>query len=203
MKNVIISVILVAMLGWAIYEANSKSEKVQGLASDETETPLSVNEFKQQESNEETVATTVQGDWLETGKKVPDFTLHTLEGKEVTLSDYRGEKVLINFWATWCPPCRAEMPDMQEFYERHDVNILAVNLTQSEASLNDVESFVKEYNLTFPILLDKNMDVSNNYSIQPIPTSFFIDEEGVLQSIRLGAMTYDYMLDEWNDMDNK
>ncbi|SDH86386.1 Peroxiredoxin [Alteribacillus persepolensis] len=200
MRTAIIGVILIAMLGWAFYEALVTEEQEGGATSETTEegTGPSANEFDIQQEDTEADS---QGDWLKTGEKAPDFTLQTLDGKEVSLSDYRGERVLINFWATWCPPCRAEMPDMQKLYEEHDVNILAVNLTETEPGVQSVETFAEDFELTFPLLLDEEIAVANAYGVQPIPSSFFIDREGIVRQISLGAMTYDYMVNEWNAMD--
>lgn len=185
------------MLGWAFYGAFKPEEKSTTEAPAETEFELQ-EEGSVSSGSLEPVE---QGEWVQTGDKAPDFTLQTLNGEEVSLSDYRGEKVLINFWATWCPPCRAEMPDMQQLYEDEDVNILAVNLTETEAGLQNVESFIDEFGITFPIPLDEKVDVAHAYGVQPIPTSFFIDREGIVHSISIGPMTYDYMINEWNAMD--
>lgn len=118
---------------------------------------------------------------LEIGTTAPDFTLKTLDGKEVSLSDYRGKKVMINFWATWCGPCEAEMPEMQDYYEKHqdeNIEILAVNIDP----LNDVAGFVKKHGLTFPILLDpivkEGNEVNEIYKTIAIPTTYVIDEKG-------------------------
>src|SRR5699024_6220346 len=82
---------------------------------------------------------------LEKGKRAPDFELETLEGGTVKLSDYRGKRVMLNFWASWCGPCRAEMPDMQTFHEDTEIVILAVNLTDTESSEKNIPNFVDEH----------------------------------------------------------
>src|SRR5699024_3157736 len=122
------------------------------------------------------------------------------EGEQVALSDYRGQRVMVNFWATWCPPCRAEMPDMQKFYENKDVAILAINLTETESSRDAVTEFVESYELTFPILMDTNVEVANTYQIQPIPSSFMIDSNGSIQFKAFGAMNYELMVQEFEKM---
>src|SRR5699024_7178323 len=111
---------------------------------------------------------------LEKGKLAPDFEVTTLDGEHVKLSDYRGERVMLNFWATWCPPCRAEMPDMQKVYEKENVTILAVNMIETESNEEDVADFVKSYELTFPILIDENSNIMMDYRIQAYPTSYLI-----------------------------
>jgi peroxiredoxin len=138
-------------------------------------------------------------DGLKVGEKAPDFTLQTLEGETVKLSDYRGKKVFLNYWATWCPPCREEMPEMQRFHEAYkdEVVILAVNGTGSEKSREDVRKFVEERDFTFPILMDKELEINQMYQIISIPTTYFIGTDGVIQEPRIvGPMTYKVMKDK-------
>lgn len=125
------------------------------------------------------------------GLQAPDFELKTLDGQTLKLSQFRGKKVMLNFWATWCPPCKAEMPDMQTFYTEvgDKIQILAVNIDPEY----DVAGFVKEMKINFPILLDENDEATNAYQILTIPTTFFIDEEGIIQNKFMGAMTIDKM----------
>ena len=125
------------------------------------------------------------------GMAAPTFTLKNLAGEEVSLKDYRGKKVMLNFWATWCPPCKEEMPAMEKFYQQNsnDIEILAVNLDPQ----NNVEAFVKEKELTFPILLDQEGSTQQTYSIISIPTTFIIDEQGLILKKHIGSMTYDQM----------
>lgn len=128
------------------------------------------------------------------GQFAPDFQLSDLSGNEVKLSDYLGKKVMVNFWTTWCPPCRLEMPAMQAVYDRGVVQILAVNVTGAESSLEKIRSFADDHSLTFPILLDRKMDVAKMYRIRPIPTTFFIDEEGIIRNVYYGPLHQDRML---------
>ena len=123
------------------------------------------------------------------GFLAPDFTLETLDGESVTLSDLRGKAVLLNFWATWCPPCRAEMPAFQEAYndyEDKDFVILAVNATLQD-NPDDIAAFIAEYGLSFPIVLDVEGEANRLYQIQSLPTSFFIDKEGVISEVVIGG----------------
>ncbi|MBT3313029.1 MAG: redoxin domain-containing protein, partial [Anaerolineae bacterium] len=123
------------------------------------------------------------------GFLAPDFTLETLEGESVTLSDLRGKVVLLNFWATWCPPCRAEMPAFQEAYidyEDKDFVIVAVNATLQD-NPNDIRDFITEFGLSFPILLDAEGEANRLYQVQSLPTSFFIDKEGVISEVVIGG----------------
>jgi len=125
------------------------------------------------------------------GKMAPDFELVTLNGETVKLSDYRGKKVILNFWATWCPPCRAEMPHMQNFYEQNKDNgieIVAVNLTKMDKGRMEIDKFVKEYGLTFDIPLDEEGDIGMQYQAFTIPTSYIIDTNGKIASKVVGPM---------------
>jgi peroxiredoxin len=115
------------------------------------------------------------------GYRPPNFTLQDLEGKTVELDSFRGKVIFINFWATWCIPCRAEMPLMEKMYQEFknkDFVMLAVAEDLDGRSV--VEPFVKEYKLTFPILLDPTLDVQTLYGIRAIPETFLIDKSGII-----------------------
>ena len=122
-----------------------------------------------------------RGAGIPVGQKAPDFELQTVDGKSMKLSDLKGKPVMLNFFATWCPPCRAEMPVLQEVYKEYEAQgfvILAVNLNESELVL---KSFREKLGLTFPIVIDKDDRVSRLYDIVPLPTSYFVDKNGVVQ----------------------
>lgn len=128
---------------------------------------------------------------LREGAVAPDFELSTLDGQKIKLSDYRGKKVILNFWATWCPPCKAEMPHMEKFYKENkdkNVEILAVNLTNMDKGIEEVKVFVKEYGLTFPIPLDEEGIAGTTYQAFTIPTSYILDEKGVITKKIVGPM---------------
>lgn len=127
----------------------------------------------------------------EIGEKAINFKLETLDGKTIQLSDLEGKKVMLNFWATWCPPCKAEMPAMEELYQEEGgkLEIIAVNIDTQ----NDVAGFVDSMGLSFPILLDKTEEVMKTYQILSIPTSYFIDSSGVIQHKFIGAMSHEKM----------
>ncbi len=117
----------------------------------------------------------------------PDFQLYNLDGNRVSLSDFRGKPVLINFWATWCPPCRAEMPYIQEIYEEwtnKGLLVLAINIGERSSK---VEEFMRSNSLSFAVLLDTKQDVAQRYNITGIPTTFFIDKDGIIQDKVIGA----------------
>lgn len=125
----------------------------------------------------------------QTGFAAPDFTLKTLDGDSQTLSDLRGQAVLVNLWATWCPPCRAEMPAIQKMaqeYKEQGFIVLALNMTYQDDPLA-VAPFIQKYGLTFPILLEETGSVAEAYQLRSLPTSFFIDRYGVIQEIVVGG----------------
>ena len=126
------------------------------------------------------------------GSPAPDFKLMTIDGKDIQLSDYKGKPVLINEWASWCPPCRLEMPGIQAAYEKYQgkgLVVLGIDLTVQD-NLPDVSAFIRDYKLTFPILLDESGDVSARlFGLRGLPTSYFIDSSGTLRHIQIGGMT--------------
>jgi len=115
----------------------------------------------------------------------PDFTLKTIDGREVSLKDYRGKVVLINFWATWCPPCRNEMPLFVRVYKSYRDKGFEILAISTDSSLDPVKKFVKEFRINFPVLYD-DKNVVSLYGIQGLPTSFLIDREGKVVKVRLG-----------------
>jgi len=118
---------------------------------------------------------------LETGRPAPNFTLPGLGGKMVSLSDYKGHVVLINIWATWCPPCVDEMPSMQKLYQAlkdENFEILAVSI--DALGEKAVAPFMKKYNLSFPALMDPDGTIKTLYQATGVPESFIIDKDGIL-----------------------
>ncbi len=121
------------------------------------------------------------------GEPAPDFQLENLDGQSISLSDFRGKPVLINFWATWCPQCRSEMPYIQEIYEEwsdQGLVLLAINIGENSYT---VEEFMQSHNLSFTVLLDTEKDIAQRYNITGIPTTLFIDKDGIIQDKVIGA----------------
>ena len=143
-------------------------------------------------SREEIPQQSFPGSPLVVGKFAPDFTLLTLDGTEASLSQFRGQPVLINFWASWCFSCREEMPEMVRMYESHKAEglmILGVNLTFQD-TLPDVQAFASEFNITFPILLDEDGTVTEKlYQIPGILTTIFVNRDGTIERIQAGLIT--------------
>jgi len=126
----------------------------------------------------------------EAGRRAPDFTLPALSGESLTLSAFEGRPVLINFWASWCPPCREEMPHLQAAAEANpELVVLAVDATHTERSVEQVAAFVEEFGLTFPVALDRDGAVNDQYLVRALPTSYFVDRSGIIRVKYLGALT--------------
>jgi len=123
------------------------------------------------------------------GKQAPDFQLPNLEGQSISLSDFQGKPVLLNFWAVRCPPCRFEMPFIQGIFEGQSdtgLVILAIDIGEAPSTVKD---FIQSNNFSFPVLLDTNQDVALEYNIRAIPTTFLIDKDGIIQEIKVGAFS--------------
>jgi len=120
-----------------------------------------------------------------------DFSLSFLGGGNASLSSYRGKVVILNFWATWCPPCRTEMPSMETLYRRFNaqgLEILAVDIGEDAST---VQQFIRSGGYTFPVMLDSSSRVSSIYGIEAIPTSFIIDREGKIIGRVIGSIMWD------------
>ena len=130
------------------------------------------------------------------GTLVEDFHLTDLEGKSQSLSQYRGKIVLVNFWATWCKPCTTEMPAMQAMYDKlrdKGFVVLAVNELEDDAK---VREHIKQYGHTFPVLMDRDNKVANQFGVFGLPVSVFIDQEGRAQEYIKGGLLTEQKIDE-------
>lgn len=132
---------------------------------------------------------------ISVGDDAPDFKLEQVNGNNdmqtVQLSDLKGKGVMLNFWATYCPPCEAEMPFMEKLYPKYKdegIEIVAVNLDATELVIN---RFIDKYDLTFPVPHDSKSQVMDLYDVGPIPSTFFIDKEGKVVDVVNGALTLD------------
>ena len=133
---------------------------------------------------------------VEVGERAPNFTLATPDGGELQLSDFAGQAVVLNFWATWCAPCRAEMPALQQIADEHaataELTVVAVNLMESADA---VRSFAEELGLSFPMVLDQDGVLAERYGLIGLPGTFFIDAGGVLRARVLGQLHGDLLSD--------
>ncbi len=121
------------------------------------------------------------------------FSLPRLDGRQASLSELRGRDVLVNFWATWCVPCRAEMLHIQAVYKASRARDFVVVAINEGEDVETVARFVKEFKLTFPVFLDRDQSVGRDYDVRGLPMSFFIDGDGVIRAARVGEMSRDYM----------
>ena len=123
------------------------------------------------------------------GAPAPDFTLQAIDGKTVTLSELKGQVVVVNFWATWCGPCRLEMPALQARYDglkESGFTVLAVNYGDR---LEDAKLYTDELGLTFPVLMDPDDTVNDLYRVRGYPTTFFIDRDGMIDQQHVGFLS--------------
>ncbi len=136
------------------------------------------------------------------GALAPDFSLVDPSGQTVSLKDLRGKSVLINFWATWCYPCREEMDDLQAIHERYKDNgvvVLGINVREKEGV---VREFINRFNITYSILLDEEGKVSDIYNVFGIPSSLFIDKNGVIRDIIMGQMNEEMIAEKVDKLIN-
>ncbi len=110
----------------------------------------------------------------------PDFTLKTLEGKEVKLSDYRGQVVIVDFWATWCPPCRMEVPAFVELFQKYSGRLMVLGVSSDQNPRRVIPPFIKKYKVNYPILLSNNRVERDYGGVTAIPTTFVIDRKGAV-----------------------
>lgn len=123
------------------------------------------------------------------GFPAPDFTLKTPAGETYSLTNLKGNAVLVNMWATWCPPCKAEMPAIEKVYNEYKDQgfvVLAIDQTYQDDPFN-IAPFIEDYNMTFPILLDETGDTARIYKVRSLPTSFFIDRYGFITEVVVGG----------------
>jgi len=120
----------------------------------------------------------------------PELTLTNLAGNTVSLEDYRGTVVLVNLWATWCPPCREEMPTLQKFYEKYKNDGFELIAINQEETLDVVQPFVDEFGLTFPVWLDLEYQAEKEFKTVNLPSSYVIDRTGQVRLLWIGGITY-------------
>ncbi|WFD08845.1 TlpA family protein disulfide reductase [Tepidibacter hydrothermalis] len=178
-KKIFSIIVVIALLFGGFYIFNKQNNTKQDVS----------NNIVKENADKENIDEKSQE--LAVGKIAPSFTLKNLNGDEVSLSDYEGKIVLINFWATWCTYCDKEMPDLQRLNnENEDLVVLTVNVKESK---EEVQSYIDKGNYDFPVLLDENGETSITYLVSAFPTSYFVDENGILLGAVQGMMSYDKM----------
>jgi thiol-disulfide isomerase/thioredoxin len=201
MKKTLIALGILVIIGGSIYTVynynKSLSKDPVAITSkqntDSTQKQISTNNSPVSEQNNSSTTSNNKATFKNAKVKAADFKLKDLNGKEVSLSDFKGKKIFLNFWASWCPPCKAEMPDIEKLYQEtkdSDLVILAVNLAEDNTT---VQNFIKNNKYTFPVLLDPDNDAAIKYQIVSIPTSYFIDKEGNIVDKHIGSMTLENM----------
>lgn len=182
-KKILVILLIVLVLVWGLYFFTMEDDK--GV----------VEQNPQEQDNvvddvEDTIGESASDDITELAidKLAPNFTLESLQGEEVSLEDYRGKIVLINFWGTWCQYCDKEMPDLQRLHEENDdLMVLAIDVMEEREK---VEEYIKKGGYDFKVLLDTKGEVARTYLVSGFPTSYFVDKDGILLGGVSGMMTY-------------
>ncbi|MBE6978938.1 MAG: TlpA family protein disulfide reductase [Ruminococcaceae bacterium] len=193
---IVLAVLLVALIGGAsvLYDRLGSAYEVDQLATQapvvpQTEVPAENEIPKETETPEETEAQ------AETEPMTaPDFTALDAQGNEVRLSDYFGKPIVLNFWASWCGPCKSEMPDFDEAYlaQGEEIQFLMVNMTDgSRETLDTAKSFVADSGYSFPVVFDVNQEAAMTYAVSSLPTTFFIGADGSMVAYAMGAIDGD------------
>ena len=187
---ILIIVILTCVGAYQVYNINNKKLK------DDRDIKIENNNGYNNKQNEQSKVSESESKEEKDKKypKAPEFTLTDLNNKKVSLSDYKGKYVMINFWATWCSACKSELPDLEKFYNENknnkDFKLLTIDVGENK---DVVEKFMKENKYNFDVLLDKNTEVSYDYTATALPTTVLIDKEGYIKKIILGAMNKNSM----------
>jgi peroxiredoxin len=130
------------------------------------------------------------------GGPAPSLEAETLKGKTVSLNDYRGKVVLLTFWATWCEPCKKEMPEIQAAYEKHKEDGLVVLAVNFGEKLDTASSFAHHGKLTFPVLLDRRANIAERFGVVSLPVTFFIDQDGIIRERIVGGTLTELSIEE-------
>ncbi len=185
---VILSVLLILLIGGASVLYNKLGDKVesQQLAAQTSQTSQTSSDSSSDNSSEQSAEKIV----------APDFTVYDIDGNPVHLSDFKGKPVVLNFWASWCGPCKMEMPDFNEKYLElgEDINFIMVNSTDGSRETVEIASeFIKSTGYSFPVYYDNDSDASMKYGVYSLPTTFFIDADGNFVTYATGAISGDIL----------
>lgn len=176
-KQVITIIAIIVIAGVILFAMNYRNSSVNTDENAKNNTENVDKEPSKDKANEEVEADQEDGD-LAVGKLAPDFTLTNLEGKEVSLSDYKGKIVMLNFWATWCKFCDVEMPDLNDLdKDNEDVVVLAVDVMEGH---DKVKKYIDKGGYGFEVVLDEKGDISREYLVSAFPTTYIINKEGIL-----------------------
>jgi thiol-disulfide isomerase/thioredoxin len=202
MKKTIIIALTVLVVALSVFAVSDYNKK-QALTTPPSSSTSEINPVTDASDSKDNTDSTETAK-TENSEKVaaPDFKLKDLSGKEVSLSDFKGKRVFVNFWATWCPPCKAEMPELEKLYQEtktSDLVIIAVDLGEDKAT---VQKFIEKNKYNFQVLLDTNNEAASLYGIRSIPTSYFIDKDGYIVNGKIGAMNLEEMRSYVNSIPN-
>ena len=185
---IILSVLLILLIGGASVLYNKLGDKVesQQLADQTSQTSQTSSDSSSDNSSQQSAEKIV----------APDFTVYDIDGNPVHLSDFKGKPVVLNFWASWCGPCKMEMPDFNEKYLElgEDINFIMVNSTDGSRETVEIASeFIKSTGYSFPVYYDNDSDASMKYGVYSLPTTFFIDADGNFVTYATGAISGDIL----------
>lgn len=187
-KPLILVLIATFLIGVSIFTINNFNTS-------DSKSNSSINSTSNEKNTAKTNASTqpVEANPSAIKTKAIDFKLKDLNGKELSLSDLKGKKVFLNFWATWCPPCKAEMPEIEKLYQETKDSDLVIVAVEIGEPLDTVKPFIDKNKYNFKVLLDPDQSVASKYGIASIPTSYFIDVDGNIVSKIVGGMNIDQM----------
>lgn len=191
LKYLILLILFAAVLVFAILGYRWLSESY---VPEHTPPTAGNPEESETSANAETENTETIPEVERTGEEVPDFTVYDMEGNPVKLSDYTGKPVVLNFWATWCMPCRMEMAAFEKAYTEYgeEIHFLMVNCTDGfRDTVDSVKAFISSNGYTFPVYFDSDTDAAQSFVVNSIPRTYFLWEDGTLMEEAIGMLTHE------------